>query len=136
MNKREFVQAHVMAAYERLITEATEVVDTTLTMRIAVNQVERAWVQLSDLGYGGKTKITGSVDTVEVIVQHTPIPRDIDQLALLDDGKHLNKSVEHWTAKLKEARGNKNSDCQDLVYLRTALTSAEVSKVMGFGYYK
>ena len=54
-------------------------------------------------------------------------------MVLLDDGKHLNKSVEHWTAKLKEARGSKNSDCQDLVYLRTNFT--EVSKVMGFGYY-
>ena len=135
MNKREFVQAHVMAAYERLITEATEVVDTTLTMKIAVNQVERAWVQLSDLGYGGKTKITGSVDPGGTLVQRQATI-NTDPMVLLDDGKHLNKSVEHWTAKLKEARGSKNSDCQDLVYLRTALTSAEVSKVMGFGYYK
>ena len=128
MTKKEFIQTHAMAAYERLITEATEVVNTTLTMRIAVNQVERAWDQLTDLGYGSATKITSAM--------HQQATTNTDPMVLLDDGKHQNKSVEHWTAKLKEARGSKNSDCQDLVYLRTALTSAEVSKSMGFGFYK
>ena len=128
MTKKEFIQTHAMAAYERLITEATEVVNTTLTMRIAVNQVERAWDQLTDLGYGSATKITSAM--------HQQATTNTDPMVLLDDGKHQNKSVEHWTAKLKKARGNKNSDCQDLVKIRNALTSAETARSMGFGFYK
>ena len=128
MTKKEFIQHHAMAAYERLLKEATEVVNTALVMRIAVNQVERAYDQLSDLGYGSATKITSAM--------HQQATTNVDPLVLLDDGKHKNQSVEYWAAKLKEAQGNKNSDCQDLVKIRTALTSAEVSRSMGFGYYK
>ena len=136
MTKKEFIQTHAMAAYERLITEATEVVNTTLTMRIAVNQVERAWSQLTDLGYGSATKITSAMHQ-QVTTNTDPMVSLDDGLhPLLDNGLHQNKSVEYWTKKLKEAQGNPNFDHRDQTEIRTALTSAEISEVMGFGYYK
>ena len=125
-----------MAAYERLITEATEIVNTTLTMRIAVNQVERAYDQLTDLGYGSATKITSAMHQQATTNVDPMVSLENGLHPLLDNGLHQNKSVEYWTKKLKKARGDKNSDCQDLVYLRTALTSAEIARSMGFGFYK
>ena len=137
MNKREFVQAHVLSAYARLLKEEPTT-NTKLIMRFAVEQTERAWAQLSDLGYGGKTKITVSGDIDGLIdSQVNPVSQSyVDPMDQLDDGKHQNKSVEYWTAKLKEAQGNPNFDHRDTTEIRNALTSAEVSKMVGFGYYK
>ena len=138
MNKREFVQAHVMTAYERMLKAEPLTVDTKLTMRFAVEQTERAWVQLSDFGYGGKTKITVSGD-IDGVIDSQVNPRSqsyVDPMDQLDDGKHKNKSVEYWAAKLKEAQGNPNFDHRDTTEIRNAMTSAEVSKMVGFGYYK
>ena len=128
MTKKEFIQHHAMAAYERLITEATEIVNTTLTMRIAVNQVERAYDQLTDLGYGSATKITSAM--------HQQATTNVDPLVLLDDGKHQNQSVGYWRMKLKEAHGNPSFDHKALTEIRNALSSAETSRRMGFGFYK
>ena len=125
MTKKEFIQANIIVTYERLLK--TEPV-TALTMSIAVRQLEKAYDQLTSLGYGAATKITSTMQQQATI--------NTDPTVLLDNGLHKNKSIEYWTAKLKEARGNKNSDCQDLVYLRNALSSAETSKMMGFGFYK
>ena len=138
MNKREFVQAHVMCAYERMLKAEPLTVNTKLTMRFAVEQTERAWAQLSDFGYGGKTKITISGDTDGTIdSQVNPVSQNhIDPMDLLDDGKHENKSVEYWAEMLKEAQGNPKFDHRDTTEIRNAMTSAEVSKMVGFGYYK
>ena len=137
MNRREFIQAHVMIAYERLL-KAEPNANTKLTMRFAVEQTEIAWVQLSEFGYGGKTKITISGD-IDGIIDNQVNPRSrsyVDPIDQLDDGKHKNKSVEYWAEKLKEAQGNPNFDHRDTTELRNALSSAEASKMMGFGYYK
>ena len=135
MNKKEFIQSNIMIAYERLLKEETLTAGNALTMSIAVKQLETAWFQLSDLGYGGKTHITISGDPGGTLVQRKATI-NVDPIILLDDGKHQNQSVEYWTKKLKEAQGNPNFDHRDQTEIRTALTSAEVSKSMGFGYYK
>ena len=127
MTKKEFIQQNIMRTYERILKEAAFPV-TPLAMIVAVKQLSIAWEELTVQGYGAATKITSTMQQ-----QATT---NTDPKVLLDDGKHKNKSVEHWDKKLKEAQGNKDFDNRDLTEIRSALTSAEVSRSMGFGFYK
>ena len=135
MNKKEFIQSNIMIAYERLLKEETLTAGNALTMSIAVKQLETAWFQLSDLGYGGKTHITISGDPGGTLVQRKATI-NVDPIILLDDGKHQNQSVGYWRIKLKEAHGNPSFDHKALTEIRNALSSAETSRRMGFGFYK